>query len=158
MARRSTDFVTPTDQPLVRRLEGEDLAAVVELDAGGFGASRATLIGKLFTQSLGYGLVRGGRLCAFALCRRFGRGHVIGPVVAENDADAIAVIRHHVATHEGQFLRLDTPVEAGAFATFLSQSGLAVFDTVLAMSRPGKGGAVVVPGPNLYGLASHALG
>ncbi|MGZ2377062.1 hypothetical protein ACVI3U_005028 [Sinorhizobium medicae] len=82
----------------------------------------------------------------------------MGPVVADSNADAIAVIRPHVAAKENQFLRLDTPIETGLFATFLSQSGLAVFDTVLAMSRPGKGRADVVPGPNLYGLASHALG
>nr|WP_210294104.1 GNAT family N-acetyltransferase [Rhizobium sp. BK060] len=158
IVRGPTDSTTQTEQPEVRRLEGENLAAVVELDAGAFGVSRAALIGKLFAQSIGYGLVRDGRLCAFALCRPFGRGHVIGPVVAETDADAIAVVRPHVAAHENQFLRLDTPVESGTFATFLSQSGLTVFDTVLAMSRRGKGDAAVVPGPNLYGLASHALG
>nr|WP_210301521.1 GNAT family N-acetyltransferase [Rhizobium sp. BK538] len=158
IVRRPIDSTTQTEQPEVRRLEGENLAAVVELDAGAFGVSRAALIGKLFAQSIGYGLVRDGRLCAFALCRPFGRGHVIGPVVAETDADAIAVVRPHVAAHENQFLRLDTPVESGTFATFLSQSGLTVFDTVLAMSRRGKGDAAVVPGPNLYGLASHALG
>jgi len=158
IARRPSDLITPTEQPEVRRLEGKDLAAVIELDIGAFGVSRAALIGKLFAQSIGYGLVRGDRLCAFALCRPFGRGHVIGPVVAETDADAVAVIQQHVSAHENQFLRLDTPVETGTFATFLSQSGLTVFDTVLAMSRRGKGGAHVVPGPNLCGLASHALG
>ncbi len=155
---RQADSTATTEQPPVRRLEGEDLAAVAELDAGAFGVSRTALIGKLFAQSVGYGLFRGGRLEAFALCRPFGRGHVIGPVVADSDADALAVIRRHVAAHENQFLRLDTPVETGPFATFLSQSGLAVFDTVLAMSRRGKGRADVVPGSNLYGLASHALG
>ncbi|MBB4186266.1 putative GNAT family N-acyltransferase [Sinorhizobium terangae] len=158
IARHPIDVITPSEQPVVRRLKEEDLVAVVELDAGAFGVSRAALIGKLFAQSIGYGLFRGGRLYAFALCRPFGRGHVIGPVVAETDADAIAVIRQHVAAHENQFLRLDTPVETGTFATFLSQSGLTVFDTVLAMSRRGKGRADVVPGSNLYGLASHALG
>ncbi|MDW9911272.1 GNAT family N-acetyltransferase [Sinorhizobium meliloti] len=155
---RQADSTATTEQPPIRRLEGEDLAAVAELDAGAFGVSRTALIGKLFAQSVGYGLFRGGGLEAFALCRPFGRGHVIGPVVADSDADALAVIRRHVAAHENQFLRLDTPVETGPFATFLSQSGLAVFDTVLAMSRRGKGCADVVQGSNLYGLASHALG
>lgn len=158
IVRRPADSTTTTEQPSVRRLEGEDLAAVAELDARAFGISRAALIGKLFAQAKGYGLFRGGRLHAFALCRPFGRGHVIGPVVADSDADAIAVIRQHVAAHENQFLRLDTPVETGTFATFLAQSGLTVFDTVLAMSRQGKGRADVIPGTNLYGLASHALG
>ncbi|WP_331377071.1 GNAT family N-acetyltransferase [Sinorhizobium chiapasense] len=158
IVRRLTDLTPPTEQSVVRRLEGEDLAAVVELDTGAFGVSRAVLMGKLFAQSIGYGLFRGGQLYALALCRPFGRGYVIGPVVAESDADAIAVIRQHVAAHENKFLRLDTPVETGTFATFLSQSGLTVFDTVLSMSRRGKGRADVVPGPSLYGLASHALG
>nr|WP_255647989.1 GNAT family N-acetyltransferase [Ensifer sp. IC4062] len=158
IVRLSTESSSPEAQSAVRRLEGEDFAAVAELDARAFGISRAALIGKLFAQAKGYGLFRDGRLSAFALCRPFGRGHVIGPVVADSDADAIAVSRQHVAAHENQFLRLDTPVETGPFATFLLQSGLTVFDTVLAMSRQGKGRADVIPGTNLYGLASHALG
>jgi GNAT superfamily N-acetyltransferase len=161
IARRPTDLPALPEGAVVRRLGSEDLAAVAELDAKACGVARTVLIGKLLAHSVGYGLFRGGLLRAFALCRPFGKGHVVGPVVAEGDEEAIAVVQPHMADHPGHFLRLDTPLETGAFATFLLQSGLAVFDTVLAMSMPGNTGAAAVsaePGPRLYGLASHALG
>jgi GNAT superfamily N-acetyltransferase len=145
----------------LRRLQQADLAAIEKLDAKAFGVSRRALLAALFTESIGFGLFRGDELHGFALCRRFGRGHVIGPVVASCDEDAIAVVAPHVAMHEGSFLRLDTHLREGAFGAFLSQSGLAVFDTVLTMSlrrrvperksRPGER-------PVTYALASHALG
>ncbi|WP_348627650.1 hypothetical protein [Rhizobium sp. L9] len=59
-------------------------------------------------HSKGVVLVRSGRVEAFALCRRFGRSHVVGPVVAVSDADAIAVVHPHALEHAGSFLRLDT--------------------------------------------------
>jgi GNAT superfamily N-acetyltransferase len=77
----------------VRRLDASDLAAAVRLDAEAFGVVRDGLIASLFQGSVGYGLFRDDRLEAFALCRRFGRGHVVGPVVAGNDAEAIAVVQ-----------------------------------------------------------------
>lgn len=145
----------------IRRLEAADLKAVIARDAQGYGVERAALIEMLFGQSAGYGLFRDGMLAAFALCRPFGRGHVVGPVVAGCDADAIAVVRPHVAEHAGQFLRLDTHKENGEFATFVSQSGMAVYDTVLTMSR-GKRLADFSPDQpapaETYALASQALG
>jgi len=161
IARRPTDLPALPEGTAVRRLGSEDLAAVAELDAKAFGVARTELVGKLLVHSAGYGLFHGGSLRAFALCRPFGKGHVVGPVVAEGDAEAIAVVQPHVSEHQDQFLRLDTPFETGAFAIFLSQSGLAVFDTVLAMSKPGNAGAAAVSaaaGPSLYGLVGHALG
>ncbi len=158
IVRRQLDLTRATEESEIRRLQAKDLAAVTELDARAFGATRTALVGKLFADSRGYGLFRGGRLCAFALCRSFGRGHVVGPVAADSDADAIAVVLPHIVAHEDHFLRIDTPVEAGPFATLLAQFGLAVFDTVIAMSRPGGERPAPLPGPSLYGLASHALG
>jgi hypothetical protein len=68
------------------------MARVIDHDAEAFGVPRATLITALLRQSSGYGLFRSDALEAFALCRRFGRGHVVGPVVASCDADAIAIV------------------------------------------------------------------
>ncbi|QND56100.1 GNAT family N-acetyltransferase [Mesorhizobium huakuii] len=145
----------------VRILDAGDISAAIALDAAGFGVRRAALIEKLFAHSAGYGLFKGDTLTAFALCRPFGRGHVVGPVVAQSDADAVAVVRPHVADHSGSFLRIDTHMDSGEFAAFLSHSGMPVFDTVLTMSMGKRltdfavGGAVA---PVTYALASQTLG
>jgi hypothetical protein len=71
----------------------------------------------------------------------FGRGHVIGPVVANNQADGVAVIRPHVIDHAGRFLRLDTREKDSALPEFLARSGLPVYDTVTTPCRsaaPGR--------------------
>ncbi|RUW50795.1 N-acetyltransferase [Mesorhizobium sp. M1A.F.Ca.ET.072.01.1.1] len=145
----------------VRTLDAGDIAAAIELDAAGFGVRRTALVEKLFGQSAGYGLFDGNKLTAFALCRPFGRGHVIGPVVAGSDPDALAVVRPHVADHSGYFLRIDTHMDNGEFAAFLSHSGMPVFDTVLTMSK-GKCLADFSDGgsarPKTYALASQTLG
>lgn len=151
----------PADMRDVRTLDPRDIPAMIALDVAGFGVRRAALIERLFEHSVGYGLFKDGRLNAFALCRPFGRGHVVGPVVAESDADAVAVVRRHVADHSGSFLRIDTHMDHGEFATFLSHSGMPIFDTVLTMSMGKRlsdfavGGAT---GPMTYALASQTLG
>ncbi|TPI58201.1 GNAT family N-acetyltransferase [Mesorhizobium sp. B3-1-7] len=145
----------------VRILRAKDVPAAIELDAAGFGVRRATLIEKLFAHSTGYGLFSGDKLKAFALCRPFGRGLVVGPVVAGNDADAVAVVQPHVADHSGSFLRIDTRMDNGEFAAFLSHAGMPVFDTVLTMSM-GKRLADFADGGSdmakTYALASQTLG
>ena len=145
----------------VRALDARDLPAAIALDAAGFGVRRAALLEKLFTNSASYGLFRGDRLSAFALCRPFGRGHVVGPVVAESDADAVAIVRPHVVDHSGSFLRIDTHMDNGDFAALLSHSGMPVFDTVLTMSmgkRLADFAVGVAPGLMTYALASQTLG
>ncbi|RWG89060.1 GNAT family N-acetyltransferase [Mesorhizobium sp.] len=145
----------------VRRLRAEHVPAVIALDAAGYGVRREALVQKLFDQSVGYGLFEDGGVKSFALCRPFGRGHVVGPVVARRDADAVAVVRPHVAEHAGSFLRVDTHMESGEFAAFLSHSGMTVFDTVLTMSMGKRLADFAVDGaatPRTYALASQTLG
>ena len=145
----------------IRSLDARDIPAAIALDAAGFGLRRAALIEKLFAHSVGYGLFKGDTLTAFALCRPFGRGHVVGPVVALSDADAVAVVRPHVADHSGSFLRIDTHMDNGEFAAFLSHSGMPVFDTVLTMSLGKRLSDFFVGGtatPMTFALASQTLG
>ena len=79
----------------------------------------------------------------------------------ESDADAVAIVRPHVADHSGSFLRVDTHMANGEFAAFLSHAAMPVFDTVLTMSL-GKRLADFVAGgpavPKAYALASQTLG
>lgn len=147
---------------ILRRLEAADLDAAIALDARAFGVRRAALLERLDGHSQGLGLYRDGVLDAFALCRPFGRGHVVGPVVAASDEDAIAVVAPFVAEFEGRFLRIDTHLDEGDFPLFLTQCGLPVYDTVLTMSLGGSSfidPAQRGPGrPVTFGLISQALG
>ncbi len=160
IARITDAFGNANPDGEVRPLHAGDMEAVVALDAAGYGIERRALIELVELQSAGYGLFRDNALTAFSFCRPFGRGHVVGPVVAANDADAIAVVKPHVERQAGQFLRLDTRAEGGDFATYVSQSGMQVYDTVLTMSlgkTPATAPSTASP-VQIYGLATQALG
>lgn len=154
--------VEPPSGRMLRAVAFADLDRIAELDSSAFGAERKALLARLLAYSKGIGLIRDGKMEAFSLCRPFGRGHVVGPVVAANDADAIAVVRPHVAEHAGSFLRLDTRERGGAFCNFLSRCGLPVYDTVTTMSLGRPWLAVTkreaLREPRTYALASQALG
>ncbi|TGQ31018.1 MULTISPECIES: GNAT family N-acetyltransferase [unclassified Mesorhizobium] len=146
----------------LRDIGPADLARLVELDRNAYGVDRSALLARLLDVSKGVALLREDRIQAFALCRPFGRGHVVGPVVAGKDDDAIAVTSPHVAEHAGQFLRLDTRQETGPFPAFVARSGLPVYDTVTSMwlGQPwavtGEQDAGKLP--VTYALASQAFG
>jgi hypothetical protein len=101
-------------------------------------------------------LEKDGRIVGFALCRPFGRGRTVGPIVASDDATSIALAHPHIAAHAGTFLRVDTGRPNGAFAQFLDDAGMAAVDTVVTMLR---GNQEPQAGPaRIYGLANQALG
>ncbi|WP_237152206.1 GNAT family N-acetyltransferase [Oryzibacter oryziterrae] len=145
----------------MRALDAGDLDEITALDAAAFGAPRGPLLTALMEKSAALGLYRAGRLVAFAFCRGFGRGHVIGPVVAESDDTARVVVAPFVVEHAGRFLRIDTHRESGPFNAFLADAGMPVFDTVLTMTQGGHFADPnrAEPGaPRTYGLVSQAFG
>lgn len=143
----------------VRAILAGDHESLLRLDRAAIGHDRSAVLRSLLATSQGYALVRNDEIVAFALCRPFGRGRVIGPVIAATESDAIAVSRPHVETHAGTFLRADTPACNAAFTKFLFASGLRVHDSVTSM---GLGRAPYMPsvpgGPRRIALASQALG
>ncbi len=147
---------TPPVPPGARPMRPADEAAIRALDVAAFSAERRALFDTLLAVSEGTVIERGGRIAGFALCRRFGRGHVIGPVVAESEADAVALVAPHVAAHAGEFVRLDTREPEGPLRGYLTASGIRFFDTVTSMA---KGGERPRHSPaHSYALASHSLG
>ncbi|KRE00398.1 hypothetical protein ASE63_10075 [Bosea sp. Root381] len=140
----------------LRPAAASDLAAIAELDARAYGADRHHVIAVLMAQSIGTIVERDGAVVGFALCRPFGRGHVVGPIVAEDDDMAVALVAPHVEAHQGSFLRVDTAQEQGSFGAFLESCGMTIFDSVTPMIRgrhhPAQGAA------RTFGLATHALG
>ena len=96
-----------------------------------------------------------GETVGFAFYRRFGRGYVIGPVVARDTASAKALIAHWIGSNAGMFIRIDVPGESG-LSDWLEELGLARVDNALTMAR----GAPLKPagGFHVFGLVNQALG
>ncbi|MEE2949939.1 MAG: GNAT family N-acetyltransferase [Pseudomonadota bacterium] len=141
----------------IEALAPDALAEIAALDHAAFGADRmAHLKGLAETASIQV-LRRGGAIVGYSMCRPFGRGHVIGPIVASSDNDAIHLTAVHLDGLGGQFVRVDTRSE-GAFADFLRRNGLPAAETVTTMSK-GRRILTERPGePIVFGLAGHALG
>ena len=97
----------------VRPLGLSDAEAVARLDREATGWSRPAMLDRLLRAGEGQVLVRGGMPRGYAVSRRFGLGHVIGPVVAEDAADARALIEAALAGLGRVFVRLDTSASSG---------------------------------------------
>ncbi len=140
----------------VRPLRESDHRRITELDRAAYGADRSRVIAALLARSSGVVYERAGEIVGFALARPFGRGTVIGPIVAEDDEMAIALVTPHVEEHAGTFLRVDTAFEEGAFGQYLENAGMPAFDTVETMV---KGKHHRPKGPaRIFGLVTQALG
>ncbi len=136
----------------------DDLPEILALDAAAFGAERRRLLDHLAESSTMLGLRRGERWIAYAVSRPFGRGRVIGPIVAENESQATRLAAAFLVAEGGSFVRIDTRQHEGTFRRFLQASGLSLFDTVRTMTRGTTLAAVQTGAPGIYGLAGHALG
>ncbi len=140
----------------LRAMMQQDLDALVQLDRQAYGADRRRVLEALLRKSDGMVALRGDVIVGAALMRNFGRGKVIGPVIAEDDAMAMALTAPLIRQQEGQFLRLDTPSEDSAFNAFLAAAWLSDYDTVTQMRRgPKRGGEQAA---RVFGLAAQALG
>ena len=139
----------------VRPLEGADRDRICDVDLRAYGSDRSRFIDHFLATAEGTVLESDGGLTGYALCHRFGRGHVLGPVVAVCEEDAVALIRPLIAAHRGAFLRMDTRMVGGPLQAALEAAGMSFFDTVTTMQL----GATAPPaGPAVYGLAGHAFG
>lgn len=146
----------PVPGLLIRPLEVDDLDAVRQLDTAAYGADRTVALDALLRRSEGLVAVRDGAVRGFALKRPFGRGVVVGPLVAEDDAMAEQLAAPLIRASEGAFVRVDAPVAHEAFRALLSAANLGVYDTVTEMRRGPARRATT--GPQVHGLATHSLG
>jgi len=148
---------TPVPNTVLRAVSHADLDAVCDLDAAAFGANRRQVVSAVFDAGGGVGVIahRNGRIAGFALARQSGRGTLIGPIVADDQGLAIALIAHQLKATSG-FTRVDIPKAATQLAGWLEAAGLACVDTVTAMIR----GDVREERAEarVFGLVSQALG
>ena len=100
-------------------------------------------------------LERGGAVLGYGCVRPWGRGVVIGPVVAPDIAAARALVAALAASHVDGFVRVDVPAASG-LSQWLEAIGLPRVDRVVAMVRgdpPHAGG-----GATLFALSNQSLG
>ncbi|MBW9065954.1 GNAT family N-acetyltransferase [Rhizobium herbae] len=139
----------------VEWMQPSDLPEIAALDNVAFGADRSKLI--FYMKDIGRFAVirRDGHVVGFSVTRSFGRGEVIGPVVAENAEDARKLILFQIAARSDRFLRIDTPKDLG-LSQWLAEFGLVHVGGATAMRRGGE----TNPSPHVttFALANQAFG
>ena len=130
-----------------------DLPALRALDRAATGLDRGAVMHMLLETGTIVLDGPAGAPSGYAVRRRFGRGALIGPVVAHDVAAAAALV---AGLQQPGFLRLDVPAGCGLIQK-LGAAGLAPAGDVFVMVRgewPGAAGT----GPAVFGLASQAFG
>jgi GNAT superfamily N-acetyltransferase len=119
------------------------------------GMDRNALFKRLAANAHTVVLTRDHQTVGFAQVRRFGRGWLIGPVVAPDPGGAKALILHGLRTHAGIFCRLDVPGDSG-LSEWLEEIGLPRVDSVTTMVRGRRPDPD--PGISVRAIAAQALG
>lgn len=136
----------------------DSAAAIAALDRQAFGADRGLLLERFAEVGSFTLLRRNGTPVGFAALRDFGRGQVIGPVVAPDADGAKALIGPIIAANPGKFLRVDTTADTG-LGPWLADVGLRHVGGGIAMRRPASTAAPPSAAPvSTFALASQALG
>lgn len=154
---------TAGSAPLVALGEGwrlrpsthNDVFSLIQLDAKARGMPRETLIPDLLANADTVVLDHEGLARGFAMLRRFGRGLIIGPVVAPDAEGAKALIAHLVGLSAGKFVRIDVDFDSG-LTEWLETLGLLRVDAPTEMVRGAP--PARVPGVRLFSLVTQALG
>ena len=119
------------------------------------GMDRTALFERLAANAHTVVLTRDHQTVGFAQVRRFGRGWLVGPVVAPDPGGAKALILHGLRTLAGTFCRVDVTGDSG-LSEWLQEIGLPRVDSVKTMVR-GRS-PKLHPGISVHAIAAQALG
>lgn len=132
-------------------------AALQRLDAQARGMPREALVDDLLASAEACVVLDcEGEPRGFAMLRRFGRGHAIGPVVAPDAEGAKALIAYLCGLNAGNFTRIDIDYASG-LGEWLEGIGLPRVDAPTTMVR---GAPLATPpgAPALFALVTQATG
>lgn len=132
-----------------------DLAGLIALDRAALGLDRSALMTKLIAEEPFLLLRDGHELRGFASCRPFGRGSILGPLIARDDEAFRTLLAAALSRYEGRFMRVD--LTTAADITLVEAAGLVHVGGGIAMTRPGDIGAQPTGAARVYALASQAL-
>ena len=132
-----------------------DAAAIIDLDRGASGVDRKSLITRFMAIGDTVLCEADGTVAGFAICRRFGHGYAIGPVIGQSSQDAQSLIGYFLRAKAGEFLRVDIPGDS-RLGEWLEGVGLPEVGRVTTMVR---GARPQQTGPQrILALASQSLG
>ena len=127
--RASSTTLTPTPaRSTIRPILPHDLPAIVALDADAFGCARPQLLERLYARSTGFTCMAtdaSGRPSAFLLGRDGRNASQLGPLVAQDEETAIALIDHALARNPGP-LMIDVLDRHSLVARALEARGFAI--------------------------------
>jgi predicted N-acetyltransferase YhbS len=135
-----------------------DLPTLRALELAARGMPRNALIDELFRDAEATVMLTHLDVpVGFAMLRRFGRGHHIGPVIAPHTEGAKALIAHLSGLNVGRFTRIDIDFASG-LAEWVESLGLLRVDAATIMVR---GTPLPTPephGPRLQAIVMQTLG
>ncbi|MBT0725668.1 GNAT family N-acetyltransferase [Rosenbergiella sp. S61] len=119
----------------IRPLREEELPTLIDSDYQSHGLSRPALWQDLFNSAEALlVLEKSGTVHGYMALRKFGRGYVIGPMLAQDVHSALTLFCYGAAQLTGQFVRIDTYGNT-PFSDWLVKQGLPCIDAPIMMVR-----------------------
>ncbi|CAN7512958.1 GNAT family N-acetyltransferase [Phyllobacterium sp. LjRoot231] len=147
--------IMPEQNHTIRPFAEDDTASLISLDSNASGLDRRAMLSALLRTGQCIVLERSGQLDGYAILHPFGRGYVVGPVIAPNLKAAQALISNWISARSEHFLRVDTP----------DDSGLGDWLEAIGLPKVGGGTTMVrgnapqpAPGHRIFTLTNQALG
>lgn len=138
---------------VVRAMQPSDFDAVARLDGEATGFERRSLLQRLLEVGEAHVLLRDGEVSGYVISRLFGRGHVVGPVVAPTADEARQLTEAALSRLQSCFVRIDTAAVAG-LSPWLEEIGLPKVSDALTMAR----GILPPTGPTrVFALSNQSL-
>ena len=112
--------VSPATDERTRLLQQQDLPALLAYDQRERGLARPALLQALLAQMdaderCAVSVDEQGHLCGYGILRRFGRGWVVGPLLADGADRAVALVKRLTQERTGDFVRIDLAADTRAF-------------------------------------------
>ena len=119
--------VSPATDERTRLLQQQDLPALLAYDQRERGLARPALLQALLAQMdaderCAVSVDEQGHLCGYGILRRFGRGWVVGPLLADGADRAVALVKRLTQERTGDFVRIDLAADTRAFPVSHSHS------------------------------------
>ena len=119
--------VSPATDERTRLLQQQDLPALLAYDQRERGLARPALLQALLAQMdaderCAVSVDEQGHLCGYGILRRFGRGWVVGPLLADGADRAVALVKRLTQERTGDFVRIDLAAHTRAFPASHAQA------------------------------------